>query len=192
MEVKLINALRRKKEFVKYIQEGKIFLYPTDTVYGLGCDATNEKSVERIKEIKGRTHDKPLSVIAPSLEWIQRNFDVNEIEIKEMKKRFPGPYTFLLKKKLPHFMSYVSPNERIGVRIINSTFQDIVQESGLPFITTSANFSGEKPHKKLEDIPKELKEKVDIIIDSGMVHGTPSTIVEVDERGYVIEKLRIK
>ena len=57
-------------EIIDFIRKGKIFIYPTDTIYGLGCDALNEKSVEKIKEIKKRDKDKPLSVIAPSKKWI--------------------------------------------------------------------------------------------------------------------------
>ena len=74
----------------------EIFIYPTDTIYGLGCDATNEKLVKELREIKNRD-DKPLSVIAPSVKWIFDNFDVG---LELLEKYLPGPYTLLLKKKV--------------------------------------------------------------------------------------------
>lgn len=155
------------------ILAGKIFIYPTDTIYGLGCDATNKEAVERIKQIKHRERDKPMSIIAPSFEWIEENFIVDV----DLKKYLPGPFTLLLKKKNFDFMSWISPNDRIGIRIPNSEVCFEIQKTEKPFITTSVNLSGEPFAKNIKEIKEEIKSQVDKIIDIGTLNGNPSTLI---------------
>lgn len=155
------------------IISGKIFIYPTDTIYGLGCDATNVDAVNKIKEIKGRDKDKPLSIIAPSFEWIEKNCIVD----CDLKKYLPGPYTIILKKKDKNFLSHVASGETIGVRIPNSEFTKEIQKASVPFITTSVNLAGEPFATKISDVKEEIKNKVDHIIDAGELNGRPSTLV---------------
>lgn len=163
-----------EKEIIKEIKRGKIFIYPTDTIYGLGCDATSKKSVERIKNIKCRDKDKPLSVIAPSIKWIKEHLIVDDLILE---KYLPGPYTLILKKKNPDFLSWVS-GESLGIRIPSNKFTKIIQSSGLPFITTSVNLSGEPFATSLGQIQKEIKSKVDIIIEATEeLTGKPSTLI---------------
>jgi len=142
---------------------GKIFVYPTDTIYGLGCNALNESAVQKIREIKNRDKNKPLSVIAPSIEWIKENFiiDIN------LEKYLPGPYTLILKKKNLDFLSHISDSESLGIRIPNSEFTERIQKIGFPFITTSVNISGEPFVNKISDIKPEILNKVDFIIYVG-------------------------
>lgn len=161
-------------DFVDDIKHGAIFIYPTDTIYGLGCDATNEESVGMIKEIKYRDSDKPISVIAPSVEWIKKHCIVEDSLIK---KYLPGPYTLILKKKDPNFLKFVSANDSLGIRIPDSEFTELVEKANVPFITTSVNLQGEPYATKISDIKKEIIDKVDIIIGVGVLDGRPSTIV---------------
>jgi L-threonylcarbamoyladenylate synthase len=155
------------------ILAGKIFIYPTDTIYGIGCDATNEKSVEKIKEIKLRDKDKPLSVIAPSFSWILNNFIVDV----DLKSYLPGPYTLLLKKKDFNFLSHISANDRIGIRIPKNDTCFEIQKSGKPFVTTSVNLSGEPFAKSVKEISQEIIKKVDRVIDAGELNGNQSTLI---------------
>ena len=96
----------KSSEIIEDIMQGKIFIYPTDTIYGLGCDAENKQAVEKIKSSKQRDKDRPLSIIAPSIEWIKQNLIIDEN--LNLKKYFPGPYTLILKKKNPNFLNHVS------------------------------------------------------------------------------------
>jgi L-threonylcarbamoyladenylate synthase len=163
------------KNLKEEILAGKLFIYPTDTIYGIGCDATNEKSVEKIKEIKGRDRNKPLSIIAPDIKWILDNFITTQ---EEIKRYLPGPYTLLLKKKEPSFLNWISSNDRVGIRIPANRFTKEIQKSGLPFVTTSVNISGETFVLKIEDIKQGILDKIDFIIDSDEVlSGKPSTLV---------------
>jgi len=152
---------------------GKIFVYPTDTIYGLGCNALDESAVQKIKKIKSRDKNKPLTVIAPSFEWIEENLIID----CDLNKYFPGPYTIILKKKNKNFLSHVSNSDSLGVRIPNSDFCKKIQEAGIPFITTSVNLSGEPFANKISDIKPEILNKVNFVIDEGELSGKPSTLV---------------
>ena len=167
---------KKIQDLVKAIKQGKIFIYPTDTVYGLGCDATNEKSVEKVKQIKSREKNKPLSIIAPSIKWIKENCIIDV----DLSKYLPGPYTLILKKKNSDFLSWISPLSTLGIRIPKHDFTKIIQEANAPFITTSINLAGENPATKIKDIDKNILNKVDIVIkaaDESTLSGQPSTLV---------------
>lgn len=160
-------------DFTEDIKNGAIFIYPTDTIYGLGCDATNEESVALIRRIKNKDV-KPMSVIAPSIEWIKEHLIVSD-EILE--KYLPGPYTLILKKKDPEFMKDVSLDDTLGVRIPDAEFTKLVEKSNVPFITTSVNFTGEPYAISISDIDKKIIDSADIVIGVGKLDGRPSTLV---------------
>lgn len=155
------------------ILDGKIFIYPTDTIYGIGCNALDKKAVKKIWDIKKRDGDKPLSIIAPSFDWIKKHCIVDF----DIKKYLPGPYTLILKKKDPSFLKHVSKTDSLGVRIPACKFSEKVKKAGVPFITTSVNLSGEPFAVKIKDVVKEIKNKVDRIIDNGELNGKPSTLI---------------
>jgi len=160
-------------ELRKDIESGKIFIYPTDTVYGLGCDATNDKAVDKIKKIKGRDEEKPLSIIAPSIDWIKEHCVVDF----DIDKYLPGAYTLILKKKDPSFLKKVASGDTLGVRIPKSEFCDDIRKIMRPFVTTSVNLSGEDAAASIEEINLDLIDRVDEIIDIGKLNGNPSTLV---------------
>lgn len=174
MKIKFENFFA-EKELWQELKE-KIVIYPTDTVYGIGCNAENEKLVERIYKIKKRDRNKPLSVIAPGFEWILKNFECDK---NVVKKFLPGAYTLILRKKDPDFLKSVAPGNSVGVRIPAHLISKIVEVLGIPFVTTSANISGKKAPASLEEIEKDLLESVDLVIDGGELPGKPSTIIDL-------------
>ena len=161
-------------DFVDDINHGAVFIYPTDTIYGLGCDATNLESVDMIKNLKYRDKDKPMSVIAPSVDWIKEHCVVDD---ELLEKYLPGPFTLILKKKDPEFLKDISSNDSLGVRIPDCEFTELVEKAEVPFITTSVNFAGEPFAVKISDIDHDLIDKVDIVIGVGELDGRPSTLV---------------
>jgi len=163
------------RKIIDSIKKGKIFIYPTDTIYGLGCNALDKEAVEKIKQIKQRDSDKPLSIIAPSTEWINKNLIIDKNT--DLKKYFPGPYTLILKKKNPNFLSWVSNTDSLGIRIPKCDFTKIIQKSELPFITTSVNLAGEKTITRISEIPEKIKKQVDEVIDIGVLNGKPSSLI---------------
>jgi L-threonylcarbamoyladenylate synthase len=157
--------------------KSEIFIYPTDTIYGIGCDASKVALVERIREIKNRD-SKFMSVIAPSLKWIFENF---EVEGELIEKYLPGPYTLLLKKKNFDFLEGVSGNEYVGIRIPDCSFTKVLQELNIPIVTTSVNLSGEKPANKIDEIDERILGEINIIIDFGKLSGKASTLIKDGE-----------
>ena len=154
---------------------GKIFIYPTDTIYGLGCNALNPSSVMKIREIKQRSY-KPLSVIAPSKKWILDNCIA---DIKDLGK-LPGPFTLILKLKNKNAVApEVNMGDTIGVRIPDHWFSSLVKEAGVPFVTTSVNISSRPYITSLEDLPKEIESQVDYFINEGPILGQPSEIIDL-------------
>jgi tRNA threonylcarbamoyl adenosine modification protein (Sua5/YciO/YrdC/YwlC family) len=163
--------------FIKRIVEGQIFVYGTDTIYGIGCDATNSSAVERIRTIKSR-QTNPFSVIAPSKEWIVENCQ----QTSELNK-LPGPYTLIVKLKNKECIAEQvnSGKDTLGVRIPNHWFSAVVQEIGLPIVTTSVNKTGEPFMTAIEELDPALSHLIDFAIDEGKINGKPSTIIDVTQ-----------
>ncbi len=171
---RLGEVMRSPGKTVREIREGKVFVYPTDTVYGLGCNALNEESVKRIR--KAKRSRKPFSVISPSAEWIERNLLVR---FPEYMKKLPGPYTLIFRKRRKAFLREASPRESLGVRIPDHAFAYIVRVAGVPFVTTSANLSGEDAIASPDELPADIIEKTDILIDAGRLDGLPSAVIDL-------------
>ncbi|MBR9693208.1 threonylcarbamoyl-AMP synthase [Candidatus Woesearchaeota archaeon] len=151
-----------------------VFIYPTDTIYGIGCDATKEDLVKRVREAKGR-ETKPFSVIAPSKSWIRGNCEVKN----EWLDKLPGPYTLILRLRVQAVAKNVNGNlDTIGVRIPDHWFSKVVSKLGFPVVTTSANRADVPNMTKVTDVDPWLKKVVDLIIDDGPLEGSPSTIID--------------
>jgi L-threonylcarbamoyladenylate synthase len=176
----------RKQEFASRIKQGQVFIYPTDTIYGIGCDATKKEAVKRIREIKKRP-STPFSIIAPSKEWIVENLSVEDEE-KDWIKRLPGPYTLILKKKTDCVADNVSFSETLGVRIPDHWFRLFVAEIKVPIISTSANITQKKYMTSLEDLDEHVKDKLDFVIYEGKKEGNPSKIIDLTNNANVIER----
>ncbi|MFH1917415.1 MAG: L-threonylcarbamoyladenylate synthase [Nanoarchaeota archaeon] len=164
-----------------------VFIYPTDTIYGIGCDATNNELVERIRKIKNS--QQPFSIIAPSKTWVEQNCEVSDITKKWLDK-LPGPYTLIIKLKNK---SCVAPSvnkgmSTIGIRIPDNWMAKVVTDLGFPVITTSANISGGNFMVSLQDLGPDIRKKVDLIIYEGELKGTPSTLVIIDKEDVEIHK----
>ena len=171
------------------MKKGKIFIYPTDTIYGIGCDAVNKFSVLKIREIK-RREEKPFSVIAPSKEWIRKNCFVNSVVDKWISK-LPGPYTLILELKNCEAVSNKLNNgiDSLGIRIPSHWFSEIISEFNKPFVTTSVNLTGEPYMKKFDELEDEIKKGVDYVIYEGILDNKASKIVMfIDGREEVVDR----
>ncbi len=151
------------------ILSGKIFIYPTDTLYGLGCDATNFEAVKKIREIKSRDQ-KSFSIIPPSDEWILKNTTITEIP-----KR--GPFTYITKlKNLNAIAKNVHPSDdgEIGIRLPDHWFADEIKKAGVPFVSTSVNKSGAPSMTSWGDLDISIRDRIDCIIYEGPRSGPSS------------------
>jgi L-threonylcarbamoyladenylate synthase len=174
-------------EAVKFLKEGKIIVYPTDTIYGLGCDALNEKAVERIIKIKKRNSGKPFSVIIKDIATSKKISFVDRQKEDIMKKLLPGPYTLILPgvKNIPKVVT--GNANSIGVRIPNYELTKKLSEKFKnPFITTSVNIAKESPINDPFKIVERFKEQgiqPDLILDCGKIKNTqPSVVIDVTRK----------
>ncbi|GFE71103.1 L-threonylcarbamoyladenylate synthase [Chroococcus sp. FPU101] len=165
---------RSVQEICKELQGGAIMLYPTDTVYAIGCDLNVKSAVERVRKLKQLSNDKPLTFLCSSLSNISDYAIVSDEAYRIMKRLIPGPYTFLLPatKLVPKLV--VDPKRKTtGIRVPdNPVCQALLQELTNPIISTSAhlpNGEGEFPTIGLENAKlfDELDKMVDLIIEDG-------------------------
>jgi len=168
-----------KEKIIEDIKSGAMFIYPTDTIYGIGCDATNFQAVKKVREAKER-YTRPFSVIAPSKEWIKENCVVDK-KIEQWVEKLPGPYTLILKLKVK---DCIAPNvnsdmDTVGIRIPKHWVVQELKKLNVPIVTTSANVIGEAFMTSIDDLNKKIKEKVDFIIYEGQIKGTPSQIIDL-------------
>ena len=177
-----------KVSVIESILEGSVFIYPTDTIYGIGCNATNSNSVKKIRKIKGRAAN-PFSVIAPSVDWIKENCIV-EKESEEWLKKLPGPYTLIFKLKNKKCVAKeVNPGlETLGVRIPKHWISKITAEADIPIVTTSVNKSGQDYMTSLEDLDDSINKGADFAIYDGEKEGKPSKIVDLTGNAKIVER----
>ena len=165
------------------LMKGGIIIYPTDTIYGIGCDLLNRKSVEQLcKIVGGKPQKLDLSFICNDLshisEYVKR---IDTPVFKMLKKSLPGPYTFLFESssKVPKILNV--NKKTVGIRIPNHPIpQELVKQLGNPIITSSI-----KDDDKIkayttdpEEIFEEFKNKVDLVIDGGPGGNVPSTVID--------------
>ena len=184
MELLHINADDPEKEVISYVAKemwrGRIIIYPTDTVYGLGCSINAGNSIKKIFEIKKRSLKNPLSIAFPDLEMVKRFTRLSPKEKEFIEKHIDEPFTFIVEKK---GISEVITAKRdtVGIRIPNHrVVKDLLQAAKMPVITTSANISGNEAPARVEDIDEGIKDSVDLILDSGPCRlGAPSKVIDL-------------
>lgn len=175
------DVLKQKRQILKDIKAGAVFIYPTDTIYGFGCDATNQDAVERIRNLKQR-EGKPFSVIAPSTDWILANCEVSQ-KAKAWLLKLPGPYTLVLPLTGKVAPSANKGLNTLGVRIPDHWISSLVSDLDCPVITTSVNRSGRPPCSRLDQF-KQFD--VDFILYEGDKVGKPSRVVDLTQGERVI------
>ncbi len=171
--------IKKIKEASKLIRSGKLVIYPTDTLYALGCDALNEHAIRRVFLVKKRSFSKPLPIAVHSIEMMERYAYLNEKAKVLIKEFLPGALTIVLKKKekIPHILT--AGFDKVAIRIpANDIALRLIEAAEVPLVATSANISGEPPPASIE----KIKIKADYILDGGKLEGIPSTIVDLTEK----------
>lgn len=172
--------LRYINKAVDVLKEGGVIIYPTDTVYGFGCDIFNKDALERIYMIKNEAGTKLFSFICPDLKDIAKYARVSDYAYKNMKKLLPGPYTFVLPaaKEVPKKLW--TKRKTVGIRIPDHPVAlTLTKELGNPIISTSVTKrNGEVLHNP-EEIRAIFNNRVDLMLGSGALTGAPSSIVDL-------------
>ncbi len=160
------------------ISAGGTVAYPTDTLYGIGCDATNAEAVKKLRKLKQRDSEKPLSILVSDFAALCSYCNLTSEQEKIVQELLPGPYTFILplKKHLP-----VSKTLEIGIRVPEHAFMRAVSKQlNIPIVTTSANLSGEKDAAELSGIAREILSGCDLAIDGGKCkYAQASTVIDL-------------
>lgn len=178
------------RKAVEILRSGGLLIYPTDTVYGLGCDLYNKKGIERIYQIKKRKKQQPLSFICADLKDISQYARVSDYAYKTMKRLLPGPYTFVLEASRLVPKIILPKRQTSGIRIPdNAICLALVAELGQPIISTSVK----SPQGDYMSEPREIADQyghcVDLIIDGGMMVAEESSVISlVDD---VVEVIRV-
>jgi len=174
------------------MKKSGVIIYPTETCYGIGADATNPKPVEKVYKIKKRQHSKPIHIIVSNLKMMEKYGKITD-EIRVLVKKFmPGPLSIVTRRKrtLPKVLN---PKE-ITFRIPNHSIAlKLVREARVPITATSANISGKPPLYKIKNVIKTFNGKVDMILNAGNLKKVkPSTFVDMKGRPKLIRKGPIK
>ncbi len=170
------------RRVVEVLKEGGMIGYPTDTIYGVGCDLFNPEAIRKIHRLKKLEGKKPLSFICSDLKDISRYAYVSNYAYKMMKRLLPGAYTFVLKAtKLVPKMALTKQNT-VGIRIPdNKICLALVKELGHPIISTSVY----KPDEGLYNDPAEIEERfgkqLDLVIDGGGIVAEHSSIIDLTD-----------
>ena len=164
------------------LRAGGVIIYPTDTVYGIGCSIEDKNAIEKIYLIKRQRDDKPFSFVCSDLKHISEYAHVSNPAFKIMKRLIPGPYTFILPaakmKHLPKIL--VSKRKTVGIRVPDSAITlGIVRELGHPILSTSVTTESAELLNDPESIIAKFRNSVDMIINGGVLTSQPSTVVDL-------------
>ncbi len=165
---------------VQILKDGGIIAYPTDTIYGIGCDILNKKAIEKVYRLMRRDPSKPFSFICSNLTNISQYAKVSNYAYKTMRRLLPGPYTFILEgsKMVPKIM--LTKRKTAGIRVpAHEICLKLVEGLGNPIISTSAS----QPNGDVFDDPSLIHDyfgaSIDMVIDGGIVSGKPSSVISL-------------
>lgn len=176
-------------QILRELYDGAVFIYPTDTIYGIGCDAQNGESVRKIRKVKGR-NEMPFSVIAPNKQWIYDNCEVSDEARKWIEEKLPGPYTLILKLRNKKAVSkHVNKGiDTLGVRIPDHWCSKAVSMANIPLVTTSANVTGENFMTSLDNLNPRIRAHMNFIIYEDELKGRPSKIVDLTKENVEVKE----
>jgi len=166
------------EETRQVLADGGLAVYPTETAYGIGCDALNPDAVEKVYEAKQRPREKGLTVICSSLKQVENHASLTSAERRLVEKLMPGPLTLVVEPK-EHVPGNL--NESFAFRVSSSELcRDLA--SDFPVVATSANISGRETSYSVDEISGELLDEVDAVLDMGGLEPSPtSTVVEITD-----------
>ena len=171
--------IRHIRAATEILKTGGLIIYPTDSVYGLGCDLSNKNAIEKIYQCKGHDKRKLLSFICPDLKEISEYAYVPDFAYKIMRRLLPGPYTFILNatKRVPRIL--LEKRKTVGIRVPdNAVCQALLTELGRPIISTSARLSDQPFLGDPEEIAETFERIAEIFLDSGPGGLESSTVID--------------
>ncbi|MCS7092891.1 MAG: L-threonylcarbamoyladenylate synthase [Patescibacteria group bacterium] len=180
------------QETLAVLRQRGLVIFPSDTVYGLLVDATNEKAVKKLLAFKNRPPGKPISVFVADLKMARDYVYIGENQQKILEKIFPGPFTVILNSRRKVCPLIESERRTLGIRMPSFPLVlELVREFGKPITATSANIFGRPPHYRistlLSELPNKKKLLVDLVVDAGhLPRNKPSTVVDITQPEFKI------
>lgn len=180
-----MNTFEQEVELcVKLLQEGKVFIYPTDTIWGIGCDATNAKAIDKIFKIKNRPSGKPLIILVDSIESIG-NYVKNPSPVAaDLIKASCNPLSIIYKES-KGLAKNLSSDGSVAIRVTTNEFcKEVIRRLGHPITSTSANLSGEPSPANFIDISEDMKNAADYVVSlyhDEIVKPKSSTVIRIND-----------
>ena len=178
------NIFELANEAADYLGRGYAIIFPTDTIYALGVDALNENAIKRFFALKRRPANKPVPVFVRDIKMVHELAFIDKHQEDILNKFWPGPVTFVLNKRDKVNTLLSAQSDKIGLRIPDNKFCQILLDTlGKPITSSSANISGMEAGRDLDKILKQFKEKSmipEFIVDAGaLVQSEPSTVIDI-------------
>ncbi len=170
---------RKIKQAVDALSAGEVIAYPTDTVYGLGCDLFNKRAVEKLYRIKGMDKGQKLAFVCQDLSDVSRYAVMHDHVYRVMKDFLPGPYCFILEatREVPKIVHW--PRKTVGIRVPdNAVVRALCQELGRPIISSTASRHGSSAHPDPAEINQEFP-GLALVLDAGAGGTVPTSIVDL-------------
>ncbi len=167
------------------LKKGGVILYPSDTIWGIGCDATNEIAVQKIYKLKKRDNSKALICLVSNIEMLQQVVGNINTDIKSLALQ-SKPTTIIYPKAIGLASNLLAENGSVGIRVVQDTFcENLIQLFGKPIVSTSANISGLENPKEFKDIESNIFDAVDYIVPlrKEELNLYPSTIILMNKDG---------
>ncbi len=172
---------RKIQRAVQILNDGGVIAYPTDTVYGLGCDIQNKGAIERLYQLKGMPREHPLAFICPDLSDISKYAVVENAVYRVLRRFLPGPYCFVLQatRDVPKIVQ--TKQKTVGIRVPNHPVTiALVRELGRPLISTTASRPGAEPFVDPWEIDQEFN-GLDLVIDGDAGGTVPTTVIDLSQ-----------
>jgi len=170
---------------IQTLLNNKIILYPTDTVYGIGCDATSEIAINKINKIKQRIITKNLIILVNDFKMLNNYVDTIPTEIVNFLKNTNQPTTVIYNEPKNIVKTLIAKDNTVAIRIVNKGFvYELIKKFGKPIVSTSANITGQKTPIHFNEISEEIKKKVDYIVNLPQENMTlkASTLIKFDKK----------
>lgn len=175
------------KHSINLLKKGKVILYPTDTIWGIGCDATNSKAVQRIYKIKNRDDTKSMIILLDSIERLKNYIESVPPIAYDLIKNSASPLTIVYSGAKNISKKLIAPDGTIAIRIVNGRFTaEVIKQLNKPLVSTSANISGQPTAGTFELISDEVKNQVDYVVEhfrNRTRNIRPSTIIKIEDNG---------
>ena len=173
---------------LEQIKVGKIIVYPTDTIWGLGCDATNQSAVEKVYQIKNRSESKSLIILVDGMEMLEAYVAAVPEVIEKYIKTATNPTTVIYSQPIGLASNVVAQDDTVAIRIVKNEFcKALIKSFGKPIVSTSANFSNQPSPSNFDEIDPLLLEKADYIVNLPAVETkkTASQIIKLNDLGEI-------